>query len=313
MSFVSPAKITIAVVGDVHEQWEIADHQALGAISQRSATRCAVDLVLFVGDFGNESLGVVGLIAELDLPKATVFGNHDAWFTATDWGQKKSPYDHAVEDRVRAQQALLGEADVSYGRRDFAQFGLSVVGSRPFTWGGDQWKNKRFLQDRYAMTNFNESQAKIEAMALGSPHESVIFLGHNGPTGRGDQPESSCGRDWNPLGGDFGDPDFAAAIAGTVAGGKRVPLVTFGHMHHRLRHRQDRLRDRVQVDRHGTVYLNAACVPRIQGENADRRRNFTLVTLTAGQVTEINLVWVGDRGKILSQECLYAHHVKMIN
>ena len=305
MSFFPPEKITIAVVGDVHEQWEIADHQALAAI--------AVDLVLFVGDFGNESLGVVGLIAELALPKATVFGNHDAWFTATDWGRKKSPYDHAVEDRVRAQQTLLGEADVSYGRRDFAPLGLSVVGSRPFTWGGDQWKNKRFLRDRYAMTNFSESQAKIEAMALSSPHESVIFLAHNGPTGLGDQPESICGRDWNPLGGDFGDPDLAAAIAGVRAGGKQIPLVTFGHMHHRLRHRQDRLRDRVQVDRHGTVYLNAACVPRIQGEKGNTRRNFTLVTLTAGQVTDINLVWVGDRGKIFSQECLYAHHAKMIN
>lgn len=311
MSCVSPTKITIAVVGDVHEQWEVADHQALAAISQPSAIQCPVDLVLFVGDFGNESLGVVGLIAQLDLPKATVFGNHDAWFTATDWGRKKSPYDHGIEDRVRSQQVLLGEADVSYGRRDFDRLGLSVVGSRPFTWGGDQWKTKQFLQERYGMGNFKESQAKIEAMALRSPHETIIFLGHNGPTGLGDQPESICGRDWKPLGGDFGDPDLAAAIAGTVAGGKRVPLVTFGHMHHCLRHRRDRLRERVAVDTNGTVYLNAACVPRIQGENSHRRRNFTLVTLTAGEVTEINLIWVGDRGNVISQECLYAHQAKL--
>jgi uncharacterized protein (TIGR04168 family) len=310
MSSVSSAKITIAVVGDVHEQWEIADHQALAAL--------AVDLVLFVGDFGNESLGVVGLIAQLDLPKAAVFGNHDAWFTATDWGRKKSPYDHGLEDRVRSQQVLLGEADVSYGRRDFAQWDLAVVGSRPFTWGGDRWKTKHFLQERYGIGSFQESQAHIEAMALNSPQQSIIFLGHNGPTGLGDQPESICGRDWQPLGGDFGDPDLAAAIAGTVAGGKRVPLVAFGHMHHRLRHRQDRLRERVRVDAQGTVYLNAACVPRIQGENdanggstQNRRRNFTLVTLTTGEVTDIHLVWVGDHGKILSQECLYACHVKM--
>ncbi|MEY2985254.1 MAG: hypothetical protein RLZZ568_1871 [Cyanobacteriota bacterium] len=305
MSVISSAQMTIAVVGDIHEQWEIADHLALQEIG--------VDLVLFVGDFGNESLKVVGLIAELDLPKATIFGNHDAWFTATDWGRKKSPYDHALEDRVTAQQTLLGRADVSYGRRDFAQLGLSVVGSRPFTWGGDQWKTKRFLREHYGMTNFIESQAKIAATALNSPHEYVIFLSHNGPTGLGDLPESICGRDWQPLGGDFGDPDLAAAIATVVAKGKKVPLVTFGHMHHRLRHRQDRLRERVCVDHQDTVYLNAACVPRIQGEPHDRRRNFTLVTLTAGQVTEINLVWVGDQGKRLSQECLYARHVKMIN
>lgn len=298
MTLAPPETIAIAVVGDIHEQWERADHEALQVIG--------IDLVLFVGDFGNESLEVTGLIAELSLPKATVFGNHDAWFTATDWGRKKSPYDHQVEDRVRAQQALLGAADVSYGRRDFTPWGLSVVGSRPFTWGGDRWKTKEFLRKRYDMGNFQESQAKIEAMALGSPHDTVIFLGHNGPTGLGDQPESICGRDWQPLGGDFGDPDLAAAIANTVAEGKRVPLVAFGHMHHRLRHRQDRLRERVTVDHHGTVYVNAACVPRIQGEAGDRHRNFTVVTLVAGTVTAVHLVWVGEHGQIVSQECLYA-------
>ncbi|WLT39947.1 metallophosphoesterase [Synechocystis sp. B12] len=70
-------------MGDIHEQWELADHHALQAFG--------VDLVLFVGDFGNESLPVVSLIASLPIPKATVFGNHDAWFTASDWGRKNAP------------------------------------------------------------------------------------------------------------------------------------------------------------------------------------------------------------------------------
>ncbi|QUS62048.1 TIGR04168 family protein [Synechocystis sp. PCC 7339] len=293
------ATITLAVVGDIHDQWELADHQALQAV--------AVDLVLFVGDFGNESLPVVSLIASLTIPKATVFGNHDAWFTASDWGRKKCPYDRQKEDRVKAQQELLGVADVSYGRRDFQQFGLSVVGGRPFTWGGNEWKNKHFLRERYGMENFTQSQTQIAATALASPHETLIFLAHNGPTGLGNHPESICGRDWNPLGGDFGDPDLAWAIASVREQGKQVPLVTFGHMHHRLRHRQDRLRDRVYVDHQGTVYLNAACVPRIQTEKGSLppARNFSLVTLVNGTVEKITLVWLRSNGEIVSQETLW--------
>ncbi len=314
MTLSDPQTITLAVVGDVHEQWELEDHQALQAR--------AVDLVLFVGDFGNESLPVVSLISSLPMPKATVFGNHDAWFTASDWGRKKSPYDHQKEDRVKAQQELLGGADVSYGRRDFAQLALSVVGGRPFTWGGNEWKNKQFLRERYGVEDFAQSQTKIVENALASPHEHLIFLAHNGPTGLGSEPESICGRDWNPLGGDFGDPDLALAIANVREQGKQIPLVTFGHMHHRLRHRQDRLRERVYEDQWGTVYLNAACVPRIQGEKPgpqyggllrDHRRNFSLVTLVDGIVEKIELVWLRANGETVGKESLYARHGKMVN
>ena len=72
--------VKIAVVGDVHDQWEKEDGIAL--------KRLGVDLVLFVGDFGNESVEVVRKIADLDIPKAVVMGNHDAWYTATEWGRK---------------------------------------------------------------------------------------------------------------------------------------------------------------------------------------------------------------------------------
>ncbi|MGL5195908.1 MAG: metallophosphoesterase, partial [Chroococcales cyanobacterium] len=65
------SQIKIAIVGDVHEQWESADGEAL--------MRLGVDLALFVGDFGNESVPIVRSIAALDIPKAVTFGNHDAW------------------------------------------------------------------------------------------------------------------------------------------------------------------------------------------------------------------------------------------
>lgn len=47
--------LKIAVVGDIHDQWEVEDGNALKHLG--------VDLVLFVGDFGNESVEVVRAIA----------------------------------------------------------------------------------------------------------------------------------------------------------------------------------------------------------------------------------------------------------
>ncbi|MFW6357807.1 MAG: TIGR04168 family protein [Chroococcales cyanobacterium] len=290
--------ITIAVVGDVHHQWEAEDAIALHHLN--------VDLVLFVGDFGNEAVEVVRQIAAVDIPKAAIMGNHDAWYTASHWGRKKSPYDHDVEDWVQTQLELLGEAHVGFGKLDLPQLELSVVGSRPFSWGGQEWKNEAFYRDRYGIHNFAESTQAIVQAAKKTTYDTVIFLGHNGPFGLGDQAEDSCGRDWNPLGGDFGDPDFADAIAKVRMSGKRIPLVTFGHMHHRLRHRKDVLRTRVSETEDGTIYLNAASVPRIMDVDGDRWRNFSLVSLVAGEITNICLVWVGGDFTVKSQEILYS-------
>ena len=293
----------IAVIGDIHDQWEPIDNLILQALD--------VDLVLFVGDLGNESLAIAGLIAELDLPKAVILGNHDAFYTASDWGRKQSPYDHRKEDRVTAQLQLLGETHVGYGKLNFPQFQLSVVGSRPFSWGGPEWKNHAFLRDRYGVKNFRESTAIMTQAIQETAYETVIFLGHNGPFGLGDQAEDICGRDWNPLGSDHGDPDFTQAIAAARDLGKHIPLVTFGHMHHHLRHTKSRLRTKVIQDSHHTLYLNAAAVPRIIDHNGDRQRNFSLVTLEKGKVAEISLIWVGQDFQIKNQDSLYSQYAKI--
>ena len=286
----------IAVVGDIHDQWEADDGIALQQLG--------VDLVLFVGDFGNESVEIVRAIAALDIPKAAIFGNHDAWYTATDWGRKKSPYDHEEEDWVQEQLDLLGETHVGYGKLDFPALNLTVVGSRPFSWGGEVWKNAHFYQERFGVRNFEESTARIVAAASSAAKETVIFIGHNGPVGLGDRAEDPCGKDWQPLGGDFGDPDFTEAIAQTRASGKTIPLVTFGHMHHKLRHTQQQLRTALHATE-GTVYLNAASVPRIIQTGSERRRNFSIVSLQAGVVSQISLIWVGKDFSVASEQILY--------
>lgn len=288
--------LRIAIIGDVHDQWD--EHDAVMLHSLQA------DLALFVGDFGNEAVEVVRSIAALDLPKAAILGNHDAWYTATPWGQRKCPYDRATEDRVQMQLDLLGEVHVGYGKLDFPLLDLTVVGGRPFSWGGREWRTKTFYRERFGIHNFEESADCLMRAVDEAAHNTLIFIGHCGPTGLGDRPESPCGKDWNPIGGDFGDPDLETAIAYAHKLGKSVPLVTFGHMHHSLRHRKDIQRERLSIDAHKTIYLNAACVPRIIRTESTCVRNCSLVTLEQNQVQQASLVWVNQNLEITSEEDL---------
>lgn len=289
--------LTLAVVGDVHDRWEDADADALKHL--------AVDLVLFVGDFGNESVPVVAKIAQLDLPKAAILGNHDAWYSATDWGRHKCPYDRRQEDRVQQQLDLLGKAHLGYSALDFPQWGLAVVGARPFSWGGSKWKHSNFYQQRYGVSSFEESVERIVGAADATTCETLIFIGHTGPTGLGELPEDPCGKDWEPRGGDYGDPDFAAAINRIRQSGKSIPLVAFGHMHHQLRHTKTQLRRCIHLCAEGTVYLNAANVPRIVSTPTGSARNFSLVTLQGGNVCQIHRVWVDSTYQVIDRILLY--------
>jgi uncharacterized protein (TIGR04168 family) len=265
--------------------------------------------VLLVGDFGNESVEIVRQIAALDIPKAVILGNHDAWYTATPWGAKRCPYDRSLEDRIRIQLDLLGVNHVGYGYLDIPHLGLTVVGGRPFSWGGSEWKNTDFYRQWFGVTDFAESTDRIIQSVEAAAHDQILFIGHCGPKGLGDRPESICGRDWNPPGGDHGEPDLAAAIAHAQQMGKTVPLVAFGHMHHSLRHRRDRLRDRLTVDGQGTVYLNAAAVPRVIKTATTSQRNFSLVTLREGQVQDVTLTWIDQDLQIVAEESLLHHPV----
>lgn len=290
------SEITIAIVGDVHDLWELADHLALQHLG--------VDLVLFVGDFGNEAVDVVQKIAALNIPKAVILGNHDAWYTASSWGRQKAPYDRSLEDRVQQQQDLLGETHVGFARLDFSLFNLSVVGSRPFSWGGSTWRNSQFYRDRYDVKSFEESTQRIVDSAVNAAHKTLIFIAHNGPLGLGSSTESICGRDWKIEGGDYGDPDLTEAIVQVRNLGKSIPLVTFGHMHHELKNPRGKRRNVVEVHEQ-TVYLNAACVPRIVKSSQGKKRSFSLVKLNLGKVQEISLVWLNSDFDICSDEILY--------
>ena len=294
---ISSKLVQIAVVGDVHGQWDDRDESALISLG--------VDLALFVGDFGNEAVEIVEQVAEMSIPVAVALGNHDAWYSATVWGRQKCPYDRRYEDRVQQQIEALGIAHIGYSQRDFPQMQFGVVGGRPFSWGGPDWKHGDFYSDRFDVHSMQDSCDRIVQAAQQSRCETLIFVSHNGPTGLGDRPEDPCGRDWMPIGGDYGDPDLQKAIATVKAKRKRVALVTFGHMHHALRHTRQQLRKRVHVGEDGTVYLNAACVPRVLEKDGISYRNFSLVSLVAGQVLQVQSVWASCEGAIAAEELLY--------
>ncbi|MEO1508170.1 MAG: TIGR04168 family protein [Cyanobacteria bacterium J06633_23] len=287
----------IAIVGDVHGQWSSADSSLLESLG--------VDLVLFVGDFGNEALSIVRQVAAVPLPKAVILGNHDAWYTASKRNRKDCPYDPLKEDRLQQQLDALGACHVGFDKLEVPLCKLTVIGARPYSWGGSRWRHQQFYQERCHVGSFEESAAKICRVAKTAEQDTLIFLGHNGPAGLGGQGHDICGRDWKRNGGDYGDPDFADAIAHTQRSGKQVALVVFGHMHHELRHDKTRLRQRLVVDDYGTVYVNGAQVPRVIETEAGRQHSFTLVTLQAGRVQAVRLVWINDTANIVAEEYLY--------
>jgi uncharacterized protein (TIGR04168 family) len=287
--------VRIAVVGDVHDKWSTAIEAPL-------LRGLGVDLVLFVGDFGNEAVALVEDIARLDMPKAVMFGNHDAWYSATHEGKARCPYDRTKEDWVQRQLDAVGEDFVGYGAKRFEALGLTVVGARPFSWGGPDWKNSSFYQTRFGVKGFDESVEKI--MAGVGDGETLIFMGHNGPAGLGSEAEAPCGKDWGEVRGDYGDPDFAVAVDRCKSLGKAVPLATFGHMHHGLRHRQDCER-RSMVFQSDTLYLNAAAVPRVREMGGEVCYGYSIAELGDGVVRSASLVWVGQSGRVMEKRVGY--------
>ncbi|KAM7268156.1 hypothetical protein ACFE04_010322 [Oxalis oulophora] len=302
------SSVRIAVVGDVHDDWNLLeDTKALQFLQP--------DLVLFTGDFGNENVELVESIARLDFPKAVILGNHDAWGTQQFSSKKK--------DNVQLQLECLGAEHVGYKRLDFPSIKLSVVGGRPFSCGGQQIYRKKLLVARYGIQDMDGSAKRIYNAASGTPKDHlVIILAHNGPTGLGSNLNDICGRDWFVGGGDHGDPDLAQAISKLKESTNFIPVVIFGHMHKHLAQGSGQ-RKMIVVGDDNTVYLNGAIVPRVkfitdqanetssstnQGlslstpEPTGTIRAFTVMEILNGRVDKIAENWVSVVGAKTSLE-----------
>ncbi|MEB3318613.1 MAG: TIGR04168 family protein [Cyanobacteriota bacterium] len=275
--------VELAIAGDLHDQWDGRDEELL--------ERLAPDVLLVVGDLSNGHTRIPRALARLALPMACVLGNHDCGHDATG-------------ESLRRQLRLLGERHCGWGLRELRPPGLAVVGARPATAGGGYHLSKA-VRAVYGSVELEESVDRIHsAAAAADPALPLILLAHCGPAGLGSQATDPCGRDWKLPSCDWGDQDLALAIE-RIRRDRRLPLVVFGHMHHRLRRGGERIT--FAQDRRGTMYLNAACAPRHGVDVRGRAlRHLSWVRLSAsGDVEQVSHRWYGLDGSLLYEQLLW--------
>jgi len=269
----------MTVVGDVHRWWRSADSTYL--------ERSRPDLSLFVGDLGDEDVEMVQKVAALPVPKAVILGNHDAWQS---FGRKVST------PKLRESLAALGDDHIAYAVREVPAARVSVVGARPFSWGGPSLRSPELYDEIYGIHTMRQSAAAIVDAARNAQHRDLVILAHNGPLGLGDETSAICGKDFGKPGGDWGDRDLALAIQRIEGFGLRVRAVIAGHMHHKLV--TPRGSERTRFLRRGdTLFLNAAYVPRVRQTAAGEELSYFLRTRwQAGACVGIEEVWVDVHG-----------------
>lgn len=275
------APATLTIVGDVHRWWRAADTVYL--------ERSRPDLSLFVGDLGDEDVEMVRRIAAISVPKAVMLGNHDAWQSFS----KKT-----TTEKLRESLDLLGDDHLAYTVREVPRGGISVIGARPFSWGGQSLRSPELYDEIYGIHTMRQSAAAIVDAARHAQHRDLVILAHNGPIGLSPQPGDIWGKDFGKPGGDWGDRDLALAIQRIEGLGLRVRAVIAGHMHHKLAFPRGSERCRF-VRRGDTLFLNAAYVPRVrQDEVHGELSHFLRTKWQRGQCTHVEEVWVDLHGDV---------------
>lgn len=278
----------IAVIGDVHEQWNEEDNAFFN--------RSDYDLLLFVGDLTSilslkRTPSIARRLAGLRKRALMIAGNHDIHnliqMAAEVLDNRRLMWLSGVRHATFHERLATWIAPVEMGgySSHFYRFGdvaFDVITARPCSMGSgpglgieeDGLVNNgrprfrkrlnfaRMLRDVYGVDSLKESAQRLKACVDGARSERLIFLAHNGPTGLGDAPDALWGRDFGePVGGDWGDEDLRVAIDYALEKGKKVEAVVAGHMH--LRTKQGDERPWLKhLD--GVAYVNAARVPRVR-------------------------------------------------
>jgi uncharacterized protein (TIGR04168 family) len=270
---------TLLVVGDIHRWWRPAD----AAFLERSRP----ELALFVGDLGDEDVEMVRRIRDVQVRKAVLLGNHDAWQS---FGRK------TATANLRESLEILGDDHLAYQVREVPRAGLSVIGARPFSWGGQSLRSSELYDEIYGIHTMRQSAAAIVDAARSAQHRDLVVLAHNGPTGLGAATSDIFGKDFGKPGGDWGDHDLALALQRIDGMGFNVRAVVAGHMHHRLAHPRGAERTRF-VRRQGTLFLNTAYVPRVrQDGDGDDLSYFVRMRFRRGECLAVEEVWVDLHG-----------------
>lgn len=291
----APVPATLTIVGDVHRHWRIADAAFL--------ERTAPDLAMFVGDLGDEDFEMVRAVHELRVPKAVILGNHDAW---------QSFSNHRPTKALRDSLDLLGDDHVAYAVREVPSAGISVIGARPFSWGGQSLRSPDLYDALYGVHTHRQSAAMIVEAARSAQHRDLVILAHNGPLGLSQEPSDIYGKDFGKPGGDWGDRDLALALDRIAGMGLRVQMVVAGHMHHRLvaPRGAERLRFCHAQD---TMFLNPAVVPRVRMVEGGGSEGYFVNTRWAnGRCVGVDEVWVDETSRVRSVSTPEFHELRPI-
>ena len=288
----------LAIIGDIHKAWDDFDVEYFN--------RSQVDAILFVGDLPGRShrgtTDVAARMARVERPAFYMPGNHDGVSLGQFMGELRQN-EKWIEKYARRQHPLCEELRVAlgsivytgYSRHDL-QFGderVHLLAGRPHSMGGSTLSFAPYLKERYGVGTLEDSEARLRSL-FDECDGPIVFFSHNGPAGLGSDRDSIWGCDFRPDAGDFGDPDLAGALDYARSKGKRILAVVAGHMHHKLRGGGQR-RWFIRDPEHGTVYINAARVPRILKLDGERRHHHVSLQLENGDV-RVTEVLAGESG-----------------
>ncbi len=252
----------IAVIGDLHSHWDAQDVAYFNQSHYES--------ILVTGDLGRsggrDGVKIARMLARLERDALVMLGNNDAHEYARIIAEFN--YQAGRADLMSSLETAAGSAQPTgvqvcgYSAHPLRAGGLDVtlIAARPFAMGGRELSFPEPLASSFGVRSLQESVEMLEKLVDGADTETLMFFAHNGPFGLGSQPSSLFGRDFATEAGDWGDSDLAEAIAYAKRRGRRVLAVIAGHMHWQLR--AGGMRD-WQLERDGTLYLNAARVPRL--------------------------------------------------
>ena len=142
--------------------------------------------------------------------------------------------------------------------------------------GGPELSFPDYMSETYQIQSLEQSTDCLIQLVDESVADELIFLSHNGPLGHGENPEDMWGCDFKEGGGDWGDPDLSRAIEHARSIGKRVLAVIGGHMHLLTKQGIERP---WKSEKDGTIFINAARLPRIFSENSNVFRHHVLMTI----------------------------------
>ncbi len=288
------SEFRFGVVGDLHTHWDDVD--------VRQFDQTDYDLLYFTGDLGggtpDSTIRIARVMSRLSKPALVMPGNNDTIDTVELAAELTHRAGLATLSGMRTQAnyretrspnvQLCGYSTHRFRREH--DLDVTLIAARPHSMGGPDLSFPEYMLETYGISSMQDSEQRLLALVDQAESEQLIFLSHNGPKGLGAGHQDPWGADFKPDGGDWGDPDLAAAVTYAVQQGKRVLAVIAGHMHLRTRSGTDR-KWRAAVN--GIHYINAAKVPRIFNSEDDVQRHHLAVVIRSDGV-EVCEVLVGE-------------------